>query len=62
MFLAPFVLGRIIKLKPITIIISILIGGRLAGLLGMVVAVPIAGIVKSILELVKQGPAYQEDH
>ncbi len=65
MFLAPIVLGRIVKLKPITVIIAILAGGRLAGLLGMVLAVPFAGIIKGILDIVKRGPAYtgadQED-
>lgn len=58
MFLAPIVLGRIVKLKPITVIIVILAGGRLAGLLGMVLAVPFAGIIKGILDIVKRGPAY----
>jgi len=61
MFLAPVVLGRIIKLRPITIIVSILIGGSLAGLLGMVLAVPVAGTARGILEIIKRGPAYQEE-
>lgn len=59
-FLAPVVLGRIVKLKPITIIVAILAGGRLAGVLGMVLAVPVAGIVNGLLELLKQTPAYQD--
>ncbi len=68
MFLAPLLLGRVVKLKPVTIIISILAGGRLAGLLGMVVAVPIAGIIKGLIDLMKKNPPYsvkddvQNDH
>ncbi|MFU8794335.1 MAG: AI-2E family transporter, partial [Dethiobacteria bacterium] len=61
MFLAPIVLGRIVKLKPITVIIAILAGGRLAGLLGMVLAVPVAGIIKNIIELLKRGSAYRSE-
>jgi len=61
MFLAPVVLGRIIKLRPITIIVSILAGGSMAGLLGMVLAVPVAGTVRGILEIVKRNPAYREE-
>lgn len=61
MFLAPVVLGRIIKLRPITIIVSILIGASLAGLLGMILAVPAAGIIRGILEIIKRGPAYRDD-
>lgn len=60
MFLAPVVLGRVVRLKPITVIAAILAGGSLAGVLGMVLAVPVAGIVKGLLELIKKGPAYIE--
>ncbi|MGM0689821.1 MAG: AI-2E family transporter [Bacillota bacterium] len=59
MFLAPLVLGRVVKIKPITVIVAILIGASLAGLLGMVLAVPVAGMVKGILEIIKSGPAYE---
>jgi predicted PurR-regulated permease PerM len=61
-FLAPLLLGRILKLKPITIILAILAGGSLAGILGMVLAVPFAGIIKGILDVIKSGPAYHEKH
>lgn len=60
MLLAPVVLGRVVKLRPITVIVAILAGGSLAGLLGMVLAVPVAGIMKSIIDLVLRGSAYQE--
>ena len=60
-FLAPFILGRVVKLRPVTVIIAILAGGRLAGLLGMILAVPVAGIVKGVLDLIKRGPSYLED-
>ncbi len=58
MFLAPVVLGRAVKLKPITVIVAILAGGSLAGLLGMVLAVPVAGMIKGFIELIKRDPAY----
>ncbi len=61
MLLAPVVLGRVIKLRPITIIVSILVGGSLAGLLGMILAVPVAGTLRGGLEIIKRTPAYQED-
>jgi predicted PurR-regulated permease PerM len=59
MLLAPVVLGRVVKLRPITVIVAILAGGSLAGLLGMVLAVPVAGIIKSLIDLVMRGSAYQ---
>lgn len=60
-FLAPVVLGRTVKLKPITVIVAILAGGSLAGILGMVLAVPVAGIINGFLVLLKRNPAYQEN-
>lgn len=48
--LAPLLLGRAVRLKAITVIISLLIGQQLAGFLGMVLSIPIAGIVKNLIE------------
>ncbi len=48
--LSPLLLGRAVKLKPITVIISLLIGQQLAGFLGMILSTPIAGIIRSLLE------------
>jgi len=43
----PMVLGREIKLHPVTIIIVLLIGAEFGGILGMIVAVPIAAILST---------------
>jgi predicted PurR-regulated permease PerM len=51
--LAPLFFGRTVNLKPITVIIAILIGSQLAGLLGMIIAVPIAGALKKIMEIIQ---------
>jgi predicted PurR-regulated permease PerM len=48
--LSPLLLGRAVKVKPITIIISLLIGEQLAGILGMIISTPLAGIIKGLLE------------
>ncbi len=42
----PVVLGREIKLHPVTVIIALLIGAEFAGIMGMLVAVPVAAIAK----------------
>ncbi len=60
MLIAPVVLGRAVKLRPITVIVAILAGGSLAGLLGMILAVPVAGMIKNLIDLVLRGSAYQE--
>lgn len=48
--LAPLLLGRAVKLKPVTVIVCLLIGGELAGFLGIIISIPLAGIVRSLLE------------
>ena len=52
--LSPLLLGKAVKLKPITVIISLLVGQQLAGVLGMILGVPIAGIIRSLLEYVRE--------
>ncbi len=52
--LTPMLLGRAVKLKPITVIVSLLIGQQLAGILGMIMAVPAAGIIRSLMEFFEQ--------
>ncbi len=44
--LVPIILGREVRLHPVTIIIALLIGGEFLGILGMLVAVPVAAMIK----------------
>lgn len=41
-FLVPKVMGKVVGLNPLVIILAILVGGKLAGVLGALLAVPIA--------------------
>lgn len=51
--LAPKLLGNFIGLNPIWIFVSILMGFEIAGLLGTLVAVPIAGTIKGTFDAIK---------
>lgn len=42
----PLVLSRSVNLHPLVIVLAVLIGGKIFGLLGMLLAVPTAGILK----------------
>ena len=44
--IVPKVMGRSIDLHPVTVIISLLIGGQLMGIVGMILAVPVAALLK----------------
>lgn len=49
-FVTPFIMGRITKLHPLIILFAVLAGEHTAGILGLILAVPIAGILRIILE------------
>lgn len=51
--LAPRLMGEFIGLNPIVIFIALLVGGKIAGVLGVIIAVPIAGTIKSTIDTIK---------
>jgi len=49
-FIFPRLLGGSMKIPPLLVIIGITVGGAYYGILGMIVAIPIATVMKSIIE------------
>jgi len=47
--LQPVIYGRTVQLSPLTVLISILIGAELAGILGALAAIPVAGTIQVLL-------------
>jgi len=47
--LQPLIFSRTVQLNPLTVLLSILIGVELAGILGTLLAIPVAGIVQIIV-------------
>ncbi len=50
--IAPRIMGSLTGFSPVIIFTALLLGGRVAGLLGVILAIPLTGVVKSILEIV----------
>ncbi|MCL5970240.1 MAG: AI-2E family transporter [Patescibacteria group bacterium] len=48
--LSPFILGKAVRLHPLIILFAALAGGNLAGIIGLILAVPIAATIKIIFE------------
>lgn len=46
--LQPIIYGRTVQLSPLIVLVSVLIGAELAGILGALAAIPVAGIVQAI--------------
>ncbi|MBF2076227.1 MAG: AI-2E family transporter [Synechococcales cyanobacterium C42_A2020_086] len=55
--IAPQLIGKFTGLNPAWILVSLLIGAKIGGLLGMILAVPIASFIKSMLEYFHRGNA-----
>jgi predicted PurR-regulated permease PerM len=53
-FLAPKLMGNFIGLNPVMILLAVLIGLQIAGFLGVLVGVPIAGTIKNTIDLIRQ--------
>ena len=48
-FLQPVVYGRTVQLSPLVVLISVLIGAELAGILGALGAIPVAGALQVLI-------------
>ncbi|WP_052001780.1 AI-2E family transporter [Lyngbya aestuarii] len=48
----PRIMGNITGLSPVIIFSSLLLGGRIGGLLGVILAIPLTGVIKSIFEVI----------
>ena len=47
---SPQVVGRTLHMHPLSIIFALLVGGKLAGIVGLIVAVPVFAVLKVILQ------------
>lgn len=53
--IVPLVIGKIVKLNPVAVILALLIGARLGGVPGMILAVPIAAVAAEFFrDLIKE--------
>ena len=50
LFLTPYIMGKITRLHPLLILFAVLAGGKMAGMLGLILAVPIAAVVRILIE------------
>jgi predicted PurR-regulated permease PerM len=48
-FLQPLIYGRTVQLSPLAVLVSVLVGAEIAGILGALAAIPVAGSIQVIL-------------
>lgn len=47
-FLAPNIVSRTVSLSPFVVLLALLIGGELGGIIGLLLAIPLAGILRAL--------------
>ena len=47
--LQPLIYGRMVQLSPLVVLIAVLVGGQIAGIIGALLAIPIAGSLQVVL-------------
>ncbi|KAM3108496.1 AI-2E family transporter [Phormidesmis sp. 146-20] len=50
--IAPRIMGNLTGLSPVIILTSLLVGARVAGLLGVILAIPLTSVVRTIVEII----------
>jgi len=59
--LRPLIYGRALELSPLAVLVSILIGVEVAGILGALVALPVAGSIQAVLREFTSTPTPETD-
>lgn len=47
-FLAPNIVSKTVRLSPFVVLVALLVGGELAGIVGLLIAIPITGVLRVI--------------
>ena len=55
LFMSPYIMSGSVGLHPMLVIILVLLGGSVGGIIGMLLAVPFAAILKVIIEELRKG-------
>jgi predicted PurR-regulated permease PerM len=61
-FLQPVIYGRTVQLSALTVVVSVLVGAELAGILGALAAIPVAGTLQVLIRdqlAYRRGPVPQ---
>ena len=55
----PAVIGRSVKLPPLTVMVALIAGAEIGGIMGMLIAIPLAAIARVCIEFyVEKNPAF----
>jgi predicted PurR-regulated permease PerM len=58
----PLVVTRVVGVPPLLVILALIIGGKLAGFLGIILAVPLAATIQELARDIESGQLFKEHH
>jgi predicted PurR-regulated permease PerM len=54
--IAPKIVSRTVGISPLTVVFAVIVGGEIFGPTGMLIAVPVAGVIRVVIENVRPAP------
>jgi len=54
-YLIPVLLGRSVNVHPLIVLLSVILGARILGIIGMIISIPLASIVQTLIFEVSEG-------
>ncbi|HAC65507.1 MAG TPA: AI-2E family transporter [Cyanothece sp. UBA12306] len=59
--ISPRLMGGMTGLNPVWIVVSLFIGGKFAGVLGLIIAVPLASVIKTTIDMLRYPPESDDE-
>lgn len=50
-YIAPKVMGNTVNLNPVIVFFALMVGAKIAGIIGIFLSIPVAGVIVSLLEI-----------
>lgn len=60
--ISPRLMGGMTGLNPVWIVVSLFIGGKIAGVLGLLIAVPLASVIKTTVDSLRYPPKIEDNN
>lgn len=47
--LSPYIVGKSLRMHPVIIMLALLVGGEIAGIVGLLISVPILAVIRTVI-------------
>lgn len=51
--LSPYIVGKSLRMHPVIIMLALLVGGEVAGIVGLLISVPVLAVIRTVMRSCK---------